>query len=208
MSGLDFPATALGSTGGRELQGNRVRALGTEFDINVLASILSTDGGDVLGVSRSNLEGVRATSTRSFLGVTGSSDCERVKVQTKSADAVGAFVDGVFQSGSRGVSRRVIGILDVGAILGDGRAAGGDGEHAAGTESRSASASGSSTLAGALGRSVTGTVAVLRTATVRGCTCASIILELDNVEERKSFGFSLWFGCDYRTEKKRRNGGY
>lgn len=48
LSRLDFPAPALGGTGGCELEGNGVRALGSEFDVNVLASILSANGGDVL----------------------------------------------------------------------------------------------------------------------------------------------------------------
>ena len=34
LSRLDFPASALGGTGGRELEGNGVGALGTEFDVN------------------------------------------------------------------------------------------------------------------------------------------------------------------------------
>lgn len=80
LSRLDFPASALGGTGSGELKGNGVGALGTEFDVNVLASILSANGGDVLRVGRRNFECIFAFSTVGFLGVSGSSDGERVKV--------------------------------------------------------------------------------------------------------------------------------
>lgn len=80
--------------------------------------------------------------------------------------------------------------MDVGAILGNGGTAGRHGEHTAGAESGSARTGGGAAFAGALGGGETGTVTVLRRTAVRGCTRASIILELDNVEEGESFGFS------------------
>lgn len=175
-----------------KVQSHFIIFLSSELEVDMLTAVLTTDHGKSLLVRGRNLQRIiGALSTCGLEGIGGSLKGERFEVQAKAANVLVTFLDPVVDSGIFRVRVRVVGVLDIGAVVRNRRSRSGDGEHATHAESRSATAGCSTSQISAFGSGITGAVSETTTRTDCATATAWCVFEGNNVENGESFFFSL-----------------